>query len=218
MGPVSKNKALERRQLAKRRDRAARRAKQSGPAQPVSNWPDEPIGLSLDQIQRIAHVVNPTNEPILLALHLPEPWAVERRCLENSIQKALSDGGAPRWGWTFHAVQTRFGPYAWVNYHAIWMALDGRRVDVTPFVSEKKNQPAMIDGRVVFLSDMSSDPRIGPGVLGAHPQRYFALDRHPDPRLVRVLEVWQEDEYRKIEAQNARALMLASRTVGAPER
>ena len=94
-----------------------------------------------------------------LAYYRPDPNALPTHCIQNVSNKVDQDGGAAKYGWTFHhRVNPDFGDYLFATHHAVWHNPNGTLIDITPFHKEKKHQPITSDGDVLFLLDESATP------------------------------------------------------------
>src|SRR6266545_3012461 len=94
--------------------------------------------LVMARVKAIAPTVS--GQPLGLAYHRPESWADAARCFENAARKVSQDGGRTQFGWTFHLRFVEDIPgaaYLFLTHHAVWNALDGRLVNVTPYPDPK---------------------------------------------------------------------------------
>jgi hypothetical protein len=161
---------------------------------------DMPIDLPLKEIERIAALVS--QEPVLRAVYRPEAASGKLICFGNALACVARDGGGARWGWTFHALMTVSGPFAWINHHGIWISPSGDAFDLTPYPSTSKDKPAVdANDRVVFLSDSAANPYIVPGVLRALPIRRFVIGDRPVRALVDGLKMFDERGRAEYEAE-----------------
>lgn len=129
----------------------------------------------------------------------PEAWAVPRNCFENSTEKVRRDGGAVRYGWTFHyRISPGIGEYLFVTHHAVWHSPDGSLHDVTPFPEGEKHCPITQDDSVLFLVDDTAKPVTTEFLIAPLPLRFFPVSG--DPPLVEYVEFLQQKETLKCEA------------------
>ncbi len=132
----------------------------------------------VDRIGTIAPTIS--SGPLSGALHAPEISASPTECFSNAQRKAQRAGGGVLYGWMFHyrvvAVMTTPGYLIAVN-HAVWHAPDKRLIDTTPFHSDPKHRPIVVNGNaVLFLIDNSAPPLTsGQGGL-ALPSWFFLTD------------------------------------------
>lgn len=114
----------------------------------------------VDRIGAIAPTIS--SGPLSGALHAPEISAQPTECFANAQRKAQEAGGGVLYGWMFQyrvvAVMTSPGYLIAVN-HAVWHAPDKKLVDATPFHSDPKHRPIVVNGNaVLFLIDNSAVP------------------------------------------------------------
>ena len=137
-----------------------------------------------------------SHQPLGLAIHRPEHWARPTRCFENVLGKVGRDGGATRFGWTFHyRIAPGTGGYLFVIHHAVWHAPDGRLVDVTPFHDDPKHHPITEGNGVLFLVDDAARPVETENLIAPLPMRYFPLS--DDERLVSYVGKLNHEEQLK---------------------
>jgi hypothetical protein len=114
----------------------------------------------IDRIQAIAPGIS--REALASARYAPDASASPTQCFSNAQRKAYEAGGAVLYGWMFHYHELAGfhgrGYLIAVN-HAVWLAPDKKLIDVTPFHSDPKHHPLVVNGdAVVFLIDNSATP------------------------------------------------------------
>jgi hypothetical protein len=128
-------------------------------------------------IRAIAPTVS--RDPLSGAVHAPEASATQTQCFANVQRKVQQDGGSALCGWMFNyrEVAAIPGPgYLIAVNHAVWLAPDKRLVDVTPFHSDPKHHPIVVNGNaVLFLIDESAAPLMGGHDGLALPSWFFPL-------------------------------------------
>ena len=114
----------------------------------------------LCRIQTIAPFIS--SDPLSGARHLPKSSAAPTECFSNASRKARQNGGSELYGWMFHVrglATSRGRHYLIAVNHAVWHAPDKSLIDVTPFHSDPKHRPIVVNGDVVvFLVDRRSAP------------------------------------------------------------
>jgi hypothetical protein len=102
----------------------------------------------------------------------PEASAWPTECFANAERKAQQAGGSALHCWMFHyrEVAAMPGPgYLIAVNHAVWCAPDKKLVDVTPFHSDPKHHPIVLNrNAVLYLTDSNATPLTnGGGILTA---------------------------------------------------
>lgn len=154
--------------------------------------------ISMDPHEGIRTFANSiSQQPLGLALHAPEKWAQPLCCFENVFEKIRRDGGAVRFGWTFHyRIALGVGEYLFVTHHAVWHALNGRLVDVTPFHEDEKHHPfTPQEGYVLFLVDDAAQIVVTESRIAPLPLRFFPLSN--DERLLFYVQELNRQEQQK---------------------
>lgn len=124
--------------------------------------------------------------------------------IKNVLQKLKRDGGHALFGWVFLDRESpRYGLYLMAVHHAIWIAEGGTvGLDVTPFHEDPKYRPYCPGGKVLFLLDVTAQPKTIGGAIAPLPSRFFpATD---DPNLgsyVDELNIEEQAHYQKLCAQ-----------------
>jgi hypothetical protein len=151
----------------------------------VSMDPHEGIRVFADSISR---------QPLGLAIHSPEKWALPMRCFENVFEKVRRDGGAVRVGWTFHyRIAPGVGEYLFATHHAVWHAPNGSLIDVTPFHEDEKHHPLTPqDGNILFLVDDAAQRVETETLIAPLPLQYFPLS--DDQRLLDLIQDYRRKE------------------------
>jgi hypothetical protein len=131
----------------------------------------------IDRIQAIAPKIS--SEPLAGARPAPEASASPAQCFSNAQRKAQQAGGEVLYGWMFQASELAalpgHGCLLAVN-HAVWHAPDKKLIDVTPFHSDPKHHPIVVNGgAVLFLIDSSATPLRNEHVGLALPSWFFPL-------------------------------------------
>jgi hypothetical protein len=118
-------------------------------------------------------------EPLVGARHAPEVVALQTHCFSNAHRKAEQAGGTVQCGWMFHCREVVALPspgYLIAVNHAVWHAPDMGLIDVTPFHSDPKHHPIVVNGDVVlFLVDSNATPLRNEHVGLALPSWFFPL-------------------------------------------
>ena len=130
-----------------------------------------------DRINELAPTIS--SQPLGLAYHRPESWALASRCFENATRKAAEAGGLCRFGWTFHHRYADTVPgvgYLFVTHHAVWHAPIGHLIDVTSY-PDPRHRPIPSGESVLFLIDDRAQPVKRLNLVAPLPLRFFALDR-----------------------------------------
>ena len=113
-----------------------------------------------NRIQAIAPQIS--RDPLSGARHAPESWATTTQCFANAERKAIEAGGTMLPGWFFHFRDVATLPgrsYIIAVHHAVWLAPDKKLIDVTPFHSDPKHRPLVVNGdAVLFLVDQDAVP------------------------------------------------------------
>lgn len=65
-----------------------------------------------------------SRQPLGVALHKPESWALPTNCFRNVERKVRESGGRAQFGWTFHHRFAEKIPghplYLYLTHHAVW--------------------------------------------------------------------------------------------------
>jgi hypothetical protein len=132
---------------------------------------------AIDRIQVIAPRIS--REPLAGAHHKPDASASPNQCFSNAERKAQQSGGWVLYGWMFRAgglaALPGRGCLIAVN-HAVWLTPDKTFIDVSPFHSDPKHHPIVLNGDiVVFLIDSSATPLRNDNAGLALPSWFFPL-------------------------------------------
>ena len=142
-----------------------------------------------EHIEKFASLISA--QQLGLVVHVPEQWAYPTRCFGNVYLKIQQDGGRIQFGWMFHVRSVLNIPelrYLIAVHHAVWHAPNGMVIDVTPFHSESKHHPIMLEDGVLFLLDDNA-------VLVKEkplPSRFYACC--DDERLINHIKKMTDDE------------------------
>jgi hypothetical protein len=131
----------------------------------------------IERIQTIAPKIS--GEPLAGAHYAPEASASPTQCFSNAQRKAQQAGGRVLYGWMFQYREVAALPgrgYLLVVHHGVWHAPDKKLIDVTPFHSDPKHHPIVVNGdAVLFLIDSSATPLRNEHVGLALPSWFFPL-------------------------------------------
>ncbi len=157
-----------------------------------------------DRIRAIAPRIS--NEPLAGARHEPDTSALPTQCFSNAQRKAQQAGGGVLFGWMFNyrEVVALPGPGYLIGVnHAVWRAPDNKLIDVTPFHSDPKHHPIVVNGNaVLFLIDSTATPLRNEHVGLALPSWFFPLT-HDEAMAAHVAEL-ESKELEEWEKQVAR--------------
>jgi hypothetical protein len=132
---------------------------------------------AIDRIQAIAPRIS--SEPLAGARHAPEASASPTQCFSNAQRMAQQAGGGVLYGWMFQFREVAALPgrgYLLAVNHAVWHAPDKKLIDVTPFHSDPRHHPIVVNGdAVLFLIDSTATPLRNEHVGLALPSWFFPL-------------------------------------------
>lgn len=133
---------------------------------------------------------------------MPDASASPTQCFSNAQRKAQQAGGGVLYGWMFNyrEVEALPGPGYLIGVnHAVWHAPDNKLIDVTPFHSDPKHHPIVVNGSaVLFLIDSTATPLRNEHVGLALPSWFFpltddeAMEAHVAELAFKELEDWEK--------------------------
>jgi hypothetical protein len=147
------------------------------------------------RVQAVAPRVS--REPLVGARYAPEASALPTQCFSNAERKAQQAGGEVLYGWMFHFRQVLALPgryYLVAVNHTVWCAPDKTLIDVTPFHSDPKHNPIVVNGdAVLFLVDSDATPLKNGEVALALPSWFFPLTTGDDALAAYVAKLASEE-------------------------
>jgi hypothetical protein len=132
---------------------------------------------AIDRIRTIAPRIS--HEPLVGARYAPDASASPTHCFSNAQHKAQQARGTVLYGWMFQARELTALPgrgcILAVN-HAVWLAPHKKPIDVTPFHSDPKHHPLVVNGdSVLFLVDRAATPLSNEHIGLPLPSWFFPL-------------------------------------------
>ena len=143
-----------------------------------------------------------SNQPLGLVHYCPEEWSEHTKCFENAIYKVEISGGGVQFGWMFSHRLTPHIPntpgYLMATHHAVWRALDGSLVDVTPLHPDPKHHPFRPSGSTLFQVDDAAELVAIKNYLVPQPLLFYPLSQ--DVSLIAYVNSLNDKEHQECRA------------------